>query len=173
MKINEYTRQLEDLVTEIAKAAEGNKKECFIGGGLAIDLSLGRISRNHHDIDFHPMLKDTPWWIKWFENRGLVVKKIEEGHFPEVYKVFDKNMDVVDLWPLDLKESVLLINKDGKYVDSGRHWGETRIVKYNGVHFRVENPQRVLEQKLRHIKEGQPLREEDKLDFQLLGQKLE
>lgn len=174
MKIDEYTRQLEDLVTEIAKAAEENKKEYFIGGGLAIDLSLGKISRNHHDIDFGPMLKDTAWWIKWFENRGLVVKKIEEGHFPEVYKVFDKNgKDIVDLWPLDLKEGVLLINKDGEYVNSGRHWEETRIVKHNGVHFRVENPQRVLEQKLRHAKEGQPLREVDRHDFQLLGQKLE
>ena len=169
--MDKHTHEIVGLVTEIARAALSSEKQYFIGGGLAIDLSVGKITRNHHDIDFHPMLKDATWWINWFEKRRLLVKKIEGGHFPETYNIFDQGGEmVVALWPMELKEGVLLINQDGSYVDAGRHWEETRVVKYNGVDFNVENPQRVLEQKLRHVKQGQPFRDQDRHDFKLLGQ---
>lgn len=169
--MDEHTQEIVRLVTEIARAALDSKKQYFIGGGLAIDLSVSKITRNHHDIDFHPILKDASWWIDWFEKQGLSVKRIEGGHFPETYNIFNQNGEmVVDLWPMDLKEGILFINKDGVYVDAGRYWDETRLVKYNGVDFNIENPQRVLEQKLRHAKRGEPFREQDRHDFKLLDQ---
>lgn len=169
--IDESTNKLVTLALEMARSAAASGKRYFMGGGLAIDLSLGKVSRNHHDIDFHPELEDKKWWIEWFEKHGLKVKKIENSRFPETFKVENEaGEQVVDLWPFALKEGVLLINREGKYVDSGKHWHETRIVNYEGVDFRVENPQRVLEQKLRHTKEGQPFREQDRHDFRLMGQ---
>lgn len=167
-KVDDETLSLMDLAGEIAKIATKEDKKYFIGGGLAIDLSLGKISRNHHDIDFHPLLADLSWWIEWFKNYGLVVKKIEGSEFPETFNIFDQKGEmVVDLWPMDLKKGVLFINQGGKYVDAGRHWEETRVCNFNGVAFRIENPQRVLEQKLRHEKQGQPLRDQDRHDLEL------
>lgn len=173
-KVDQETMTLVVLACEMAKIASQENKKYFIGSGLAIDLSLGKISRNHNDIDFHPMLTDLSWWIQWFKDQGLVVKKIEGSQFPETYNVFNqKDEMVVDLWPMNLKEGILFINQDGKYVDAGRHWEETRMCEFNEVIFRLENPQRVLEQKLRHVKQGQPLRDQDIHDFQLMGQSVE
>lgn len=168
MEINKYTRQLEDLVIEIAKAAKENKKEYLIGGGFAIDLSLGKISRNHHDIDFHPMLDDYSWWIEWFTDRGYKVRNRQDPKFPETWWVYNSNEEaIVDMWPFYLESGVLLINQEGKYLDAGRHWEETRLINYKNVGIRIENPLRVLEQKARHVSQGQKYRPADLHDFKL------
>jgi len=170
MKINEYTRQLEGLVMKIARAAKENKKEYLIGGGLAIDLSLGKISRNHHDIDFHPMLDDYSWWIKWFKDRGYKVRNRRDHKFPETWWVYNSNEEaIVDMWPFQLKNGILLINQEGKYLDAGRHWEETKLINYKNIDIRIENPLRVLEQKTRHVSQGQKYRPVDIHDFKLLG----
>lgn len=169
-EIDEYTKGLVDLAVEIARAAAENQKEYFIGGGLAIDLSVGRITRNHHDIDFHPMLEDASWWVAWFKQRGCRVGKGDDLNFPETFKVKDyRGEEILDMWPFKLEEGKLLIKYRGSYVDSGRHWQEVRSVDYNGINFRIENPQRVLDQKLRHVRQGQKLRPSDLHDFKLLG----
>lgn len=169
-KIDEYTKRLVDLAGEIAKAAAEHQKEYFIGGGLAIDLSVGRITRNHHDIDFHPMLEDAGWWVAWFKQRGYRVRKRADPNFPETFKVKDSRGEpILDMWPFKLANGKLLINYKGNYADGGRHWQEVRAVDYNGITFKIENPQRVLDQKLRHVRQGQKLRPPDLHDFRLLG----
>jgi len=170
MNINQHTRQLERLTIEIVQMAEENKKEYFIGGGLAIDFFCGKISRNHHDIDFHPMLEDSEWWIRQFQEKGYVIKNRSDEQFPETWWVFHSNGKfMIDMWPFRLNNGVLFINKQGKYVDSGRHWLETKVINVKHVKIRVENPYRVLEQKTRHVCQGQAYRSVDIHDFKLLG----
>lgn len=170
MTTNKHTGQLEELVMEIAKAANKNKKDYFIGGGLAIDFFYGKLSRNHHDIDFHPMLKDGLWWVQWFTDRGYNVKNRADPQFPETWNIFNSHGEfIVDMWPFLLENGVLLINNEGKYIESNRHWKEIKSVVYKKINIRVENPQRVLEQKTRHTKQGQNYRPIDLHDFKLLG----
>lgn len=169
MTINKHTKQLEDLVVGIAGAAKESKKDYFIGGGLAIDFSVGTMTRNHHDIDFHPMLEDAPWWIRWFEHKGYTVKNRPDKQFPETWWVFDSVGEfMVDMWPFRLEHGVLRINNEGKYVDAGRYWEETMLADYKHESVRIENPQRVLEQKTRHAGKGQKYRSVDLHDFRLL-----
>lgn len=171
VRINKYTKELEILVVKIANAAKENNKKYLIGGGLAIDLSLWKISRNHHDIDFHPMLEDYSWWIEWFENQGYKVKNRQDNKFPETWWVYNSNEEaIVDMWPFQLKNGILLINQEGKYLDAGRHWEETMLIIYKNVEIRIENPLRVLEQKNRHANRlGQKYRPIDLHDFKLLN----
>lgn len=171
--LSEYTNKLIDLAVKMAKVAAENDKQYFIGGGLAIDLSIGRITRDHHDIDFHPMLVDGLWWKEWFEGQGYVVKDQVDLNFTEVFKVKDKDDNsIVDMWPFKLDKGTLLIKYKGKYVDAGRHWEEIRMVVFRGTRIYIENPERVLEQKIRHEKMGQAFRPEDRHDFRLLGRSL-
>lgn len=171
VSINEHTKKLEDLVLKIAGAAKENKKEYFIGGGFAIDLSLGTISRNHHDIDFHPMLFDSSWWTDWFTNQGYEVRNRQDPKFSETWWVYNsKNEFLVDMWPFQLQNGTLTINYEGKYIDAKRNWDETRLISYKNVNIRIENPQRVLEQKTRHVKKSKKYRPIDIHDFKLLGQ---
>lgn len=168
--MNKYTIDLVDLVVKIARTAAENQKEYFIGGGFAIDLSLGRITRDHHDIDFHPMLEDSIWWSEWFEDQGYEVIEKADPKFTEVFKVKDQSgKAVVDMWPFKLDKGRLLIKHEDEYADSKRHWKETRTVFYKSTPFKIENPERVLEQKLRHAKRGQKLRPQDLHDLKRLG----
>lgn len=170
LKLNELTQDLVKLLVDVAKSAEENQKDYFIGGGFAIDLSLGRITRQHHDIDFHPMLEDSEWWQEWFGTRGYKILKREGEDFPEVWKVFGRNgKELVDMWPFKSESGKLLIKYKGNYVDSERQIGELRTVDFQGTRVKIENPIRVLEQKLRHVKRGSKLRPQDKHDFSVLG----
>jgi len=174
MIINKHTKQLEKLALEITRAAEENKKDYFIGGGLAIDFFYGKLSRNHHDIDFHPMLKDELWWVQWFTDQGYNVKNRADPQFPETWNIFNSHTKfVVDMWPFRLENGILLINNGGKYIDAKRHWEEITSVVYKNITIRIENPQRVLEQKTRHAKQSQKYRPVDVHDFKLLGKNLE
>ncbi|MDP2874115.1 MAG: hypothetical protein Q8N84_02380 [bacterium] len=170
VKLNKHTNILINLAIKIAKTASDYQKDYFIGGGLAIDFSVGKITRNHHDIDFHPMLQDSLWWKRWFENQGYKVLDKVDPHFTEVFKVKDKDDNtIVDMWPFKLVNGKLLIKYQGEYLDSGRYWEETRKVNFQNTIIRIENPQRVLDQKIRHAKKGQALRPPDIHDFKLLG----
>lgn len=170
MTINKHTKQLEELVLEMARVAEEKQKAYFIGGGLAIDFSCGKISRNHHDIDFHPMLEDSSWWIQWFKDKGYTVKNRSDEQFPETWWVFNScGKFMVDIWPFRLESGALFINQKGKYVDAERHRAESKLVDFKHVIIKIENPYRVLEQKTRHAGQGHKYRPIDIHDLRLLG----
>lgn len=171
--INEYTTKLVDLALDIAKVAKELDKDYFFGGGLAIDFYVGKITRNHHDIDFHPMLENSSWWESWFTKKGYKIKKVADPKFTETYQVKNSRGEaIIDVWPLKLKNGKLMIKYQGKYVDSGRFWKEVKTITFEGTDIKIENPQRVLDQKLRHFKEGQKFRSQDSHDFKLLGRSL-
>lgn len=172
MLINTYTKKLVELTLEIAKAANKYHKNYFIGGGLAIDFFVGKITRNHHDIDFFPMFKDILWWRKWFEKQGYIVEDKIISQFNEIYKILDKDKkEIIDIWPFKLVRDKIIIKFNDIYVDFNKHWLEIKIVKYRGISVNIEDPNRVLDQKLRHFQllQGQKLRTKDLHDFELLG----
>ncbi len=172
-EIDEETLGIFSLAKEIAIAAKESGKRYHMGGGIAIDLSVGNITRNHHDIDFHPELADLDWWLAWLKKHDLNPIRIEDSPFPETFKVRNKSGSaVVDLWPFRLTDGVLVFNQNGEYVDTGKKWDETRTVEFQGVEFRIENPLRVLDQKTYDFRHGKPMREQDIHDFKLLGQGL-
>lgn len=171
-EIDSFTKSLFKLVLEIAKAAELNSKDYFFGGGMAIDLHFGKITRNHHDIDFHPILKDYSWWKQWFIKKGYSIEEPASEDFPETSHVIDNEGNMlVDLWPMRLVSNRLKIKHKGSYSDAGRHWNEIQTVKFMGNNIKIENPERVLDQKKRHFKSGEEFREQDKHDYELLGRK--
>ena len=67
-KIDEWSLKLEALLLKIAEAAQKHHKRYYFGGGFAIDLTFGGLSRSHEDIDFAPMEEDTEWWKDWFNS---------------------------------------------------------------------------------------------------------
>lgn len=162
--ITEYTHNLVNLALDIAQAG----KPYFFGGGFAVDFSVGKITRNHHDIDFHPRVEDIDWWLKWFQDKGYTTRKFDWKGFEEVYKV-EQGDDIVDLWPFKLEDNKLMIKRDGEYVETERRFDEVRTVKFQGIDVCIENPLRVLEQKQRHADKGEDMRPQDEHDFALLG----
>lgn len=169
-KIDVYTHSLFDLVLQIAQTAQKYDKQYFIGGGVAIDLSLGKITRNHHDIDFHPLLEDFDWWKRWFKKQGYTTEEPADEDFEETCHVLNLNGDnVVDLWPMKLINGKAFCKYKGKYTNTSRYWHETRLVVFENTKINVENPKRILEQKIRQAKKGKQLRPQDLHDFTVLG----
>ena len=155
--IDEFTFLLEKIALKIARAAKKNKMKYAIGSGLAIEFFKGRLSRNHHDVDFHPLISDAKWWAEWFRNHGYKVIEKQDGEGNKVYEIKGEEGEVlVDLWP---------INK--------REWKDMNVkkVNYKGVIVCIEEPDRVLRSKVRYAREHcqGKLRVQDLHDFTSLG----
>ena len=170
---DQLTNNIVLLAKKIAIVADKNNKKYFFGEGLAIDFSVGKITRNHHDIDFHPTLKDYDWWKEWFKSQGYSIEEPANEDFPETCHVVDNNSEnIVDLWPFVFEKNMCVINYKGKYVNANRYPSENIKITYEGMNIEIENPQRVLDQKLKHIKDGGELRPQDIHDFKILGREL-
>ncbi len=150
--IDEFTLSLETLALEIAKIAEQNSKKYMIGGGWALELTLGKITRNHHDIDFFPLKDDVVWWRNWFESQGLKTKDEQTNEGLIIKVLGNKKETLVDMVPSDL--------------------GNVMSVIYKGIKIFIDDPQKILDEKLRNAKEGKPLRRQDLHDISIMGRKL-
>lgn len=171
-EIDAYTKRVVALALKIAKVADKEGKDYLIGSGLAIDFHFGKITRNHHDIDFHPMIEDVAWWIKWFEEQGLHVKEGEDKDFPETWQAFNENWEpIVDMWPFKLMDNFLFVNFNGDYIKD-RPNNEAKIVVFENVNIKITDPQRVLDQKWRETQANKQIRPQDAHDFKLFGKKL-
>jgi len=168
--ITDYTNGLVSLAILIAETAQKNNKDYFIGGGFAIDFTIGEITRNHHDIDFHPLLDDYDWWKTWFLNKGYKIKEPAAAAYPETCRVKNQNNDsIVDMWPFKIQDNDLLIKYNSDYINAKRHLTELRKIKYNNTEIWIENPERVLEQKIREAGGESNLRPQDIHDFEVMG----
>lgn len=175
---NLWTEKLERLLLEIAKAAYENNKNYFFGGGFSIDLSLGKLSRDHEDIDFHPIETDTDWWRSWFENKGYVLSKSSDmKNTPLAFLLTDnKNSWIADVWPVNIEpdEKKSLLNIKGEHdVWQGKNWNERKEIKYKGIPVVVENPESVLEQKINHARKMKVcLSRKHQHDFTSMGREI-
>lgn len=150
---DKWTKKLIDLLLDIAKIAQKENKKYYIGGGFSIYLTLGKILRNHEDIDFYPDKKDKQWWKNWFIKKGYKIIRGEwMNNYPDAYYLTnDKGEYFADVYPIKIFDngSIGMLNKNGKYgVWEGKSWIEVKKVAFQKTSVFVENPKSVIEQKL-------------------------
>lgn len=170
-----WTLKLEGLLLEIAREAQREHKKYYVGGGFAIDLSIGKITRPHEDLDFYPMESDTDFWKNWFKKKGFIISKDPDMlDYPKSFLPTNEQKDYFsDVYPVTIGENgeISMLYKDGSQkVWEGKSWNEVQLVKYKGAPVFIENPETVLSQKLEYIKEhGGELSDKHKHDFKILG----
>jgi hypothetical protein len=101
-EIDHWTQQLEALLLKIAHVAQEAGKRYYIGGGFAVDLTFGGLSRPHEDIDFHPMEEDTQWWKDWFTSQGYLISKDPDmNDYPYAFLPTNEKHDYfADVYPV-------------------------------------------------------------------------
>lgn len=73
MRLNRKTKKLNKLLLEIIEVSKEFEKKFFVAGGFALDIEVGRLTRNHDDLDLHPLEKNITWWKKWFRKKGFKI----------------------------------------------------------------------------------------------------
>ncbi len=192
-QLDQKTLQLELLLLQIAEAAQQHIKQYYFGGGFAIDLTFGGLTRPHEDIDFYPMENDTQWWKDWFRSQGYIVSKDSDMEvLPNAFSVistsydnFDKNRDyLADVYPIaigsnggismavapgthEVWDGMLTIS-DGRGLWPGKSWNDVKSVSYKGRTVVIENYRTVLMQKEEYINlhNGETLSEKHLRDFE-------
>jgi hypothetical protein len=176
--IDEWTLQLEKLLLEIATTASTENKQYYFGGGFSVDLSLGKLTRPHEDIDFHPLEKDTEYWKQWFLQRGFLLGQDPDMEkYPNAFLPTNERQDYfADVYPVTIgpNQEVTMVNQDGKIeVWPGKSYGNVQRVIYKGVPVFIESPESVLAQKAQYIKDnGGTLSDKHTHDFEILGKPL-
>ena len=155
--IDQWTQQLEALLLDIASTAQTAKKRYYIGGGFAVDLAFGGISRPHEDIDLAPMEEDTDWWKDWFRSKGYRISKNHDmKDYPYAFLVTnEKNDYLVDVYPVRVGQDGIVsitysTGYQGRQWWKGKSWNDVRLVTYKGQTVMVENYASVLQQKAEH-----------------------
>ena len=188
-KIDQKTQLLEKLLIEIAETAKKHNKKYYFGGGFAIDIFFGSLTRSHEDLDFYPMEKDTDWWKDWFSSQGYIVSKDPDmknlvhafsvlgttnEYFADVYPIAIGDNGKIELsvkpGTLSVWDGMLTI-QDNRGLWEGKSWNEIRSVVYKGHTIIVENYKTILAQKEKYIKlhPRETLPEKHLLDFKRAG----
>lgn len=110
---DKWTLTLEGLLLDIAKTAQETNKKYYIGGGFAIDLTVGKLTRSHEDIDFHPEEKDTNFWKDWFKGRGYIISRDPDMEdYPNAFLPTNENKDYFgDVYPARFEEDGISLSK--------------------------------------------------------------
>lgn len=174
-EIDAWTLRLEELLLEMAQHANAHRRQYFVGGGFAIDLSFGRLTRRHADIDFHPMEQDIDWWQIWFVNQGFRMgKDPDKRDFPHAFLVIDdEGRTLVDVHPVKIERGGEIFQYEmygGHAKWEGKHWNNIEIVNYKGVDVHLERAESVLHQRVTHSqKYNKPLSAQHKHDQKLMN----
>jgi len=78
MTVDKTTESLNTTLLEMLSVSEAANKTIFISGGFAIDIAVGRLTRNHDDIDAHPLEVDISWWKSWFKSKGFSIRYVDK-----------------------------------------------------------------------------------------------
>lgn len=187
--LDQKTVQLERMLLQIAETAKKCSKQYYFGGGFAIDLTFGGVSRAHGDIDFYPMEEDTQWWKDWFDSQGYIVSKdTDMENLSNAFSVLNKNNDYfADVYPVAIDHSggISMLVREGtrevwdgiltiqgtRGIWEGKSWNDVGKVHYKGQIISVENYKTVLAQKETYIKlhPGEKLSEKHLDDFKRAG----
>ena len=162
--IDQWTLKLEALLLHIAETAQKHHKRYYFGGGFAIDLTFGGLSRPHGDVDFYPLEEDTQWWKEWFRSQGyLLYKEKDMENLPNAFSILTQdNVYVAEIYPIaiggngeismfvsegthDIWDELLTI-EGSRGLWRGKSWNEVRTVNYKGHSIAVEDYKSVLRQ---------------------------
>ena len=162
--IDQWTLKLEALLLHIAETAQKHYKRYYFGGGFAIDLTFGGLSRSHGDVDFYPLEEDTQWWKDWFRAQGyLPYKEKDMENLPNAFSILTQdNVYVAEIYPIAIGSNgeISMFVSDGTHdiwdelltiegtrgLWQGKSWNEVRTVNYKGQSIAVENYKTVLRQ---------------------------
>lgn len=192
-EVSQWTLRLETLLLQIAEAAQRHNKQYYFGGGFAVDLTFGGLSRSHGDIDFYPLEEDTQWWKDWFRAQGYVVSRdTDMENLVHAFSLINENNEYfADVYPVAVGKNgeISFLVKEGtdavwdgmltirgtRGVWQGKSWNEVRKVTYKGQVVSVENHKTVLMQKKEYIKlhPGETLSAKHLHDFTRAGIKPE
>ena len=173
--MNIKTQKIKKLALKIAEYASKQKLKYMIGGGVALGLANGKLYRNHSDLDFYPLDKDTYLWKKFFRNLGLTIELPDYfDDYPYAFVAYDssrKSKVVCEVFPIKItsKGTIAVMWRGVGY---GDFWDKTKSsisqVTFEGKKIFVESSKTVLTQKLIEAKkEGKELRKKDLLDFEI------
>ncbi|WP_421725390.1 nucleotidyltransferase domain-containing protein [Bauldia sp.] len=167
----ERTAALLDVVVRIAGAAADCRY--LIGGGLAIALHRGAVSRDHEDIDLFVDRDDIAWWRHIFESWGHRIDRDDYmAFFPGAFVVDD---GFAEVWPMVWAPDGS-IRAEPTADHPGREWwaplnaDAILTTRFRGRDIRVESPDVVIDQKLDHVRHHRErLAAKHEMDVALLG----
>ncbi len=188
-ELKRWTALLEVLFLRIAEAAQKYQKQYYFGGGIAVDLTFGGLTRPHADIDFYPREEDAVWWQEWFRSQGYVVSfdwdttplrnafyVVNEinDFFADVYPIAVGANGEISMGVYEGTECVwdsMLSVQGNRAIWEGKSWNEIRRVTYKGRTIWIENYKTVLMQKEAYIQlhPGEALSEKHLHDFRRAG----
>ncbi len=187
-ELEHWTALLEALLLCIAESAQKYSKQYYFGGGIAIDLTFGGVTRPHADLDFYPREEDTAWWKDWFRTQGYITSKDTDMEpLRNAFSMINENNDYfADVYPIAVGKNgeismavykgtqavwdgMLTINGE-RAIWEGKSWNDIRSVAYKGQTVFIENYRTVLMQKEAYIKiHGGVLSEKHLRDFERAG----
>jgi len=160
VKDQKTKRQLA-MIKKIFQVAQNQDKFIFIKGGWNIDLSFGRPTRHHKDIDFHFNKKDKNFWKKWFKKRGFMIEEKDDW-----YLIFSLDDIAIDFEAMQLSGQKIIwkhghTSKISEVVEDDKYLGNI----YKKMKLYVE-------EYLKHksAKEGKKLRKKDLHDLAFIKQ---
>ncbi|WP_172256421.1 nucleotidyltransferase domain-containing protein [Saccharibacillus deserti] len=162
--LSQTEKQL-DILREIGDLFEEIGEPFWLRGGWAIDFRIGRVLREHDDLDL----------VARLSAEQTIVGRLEAAGFESLFineKQTDYRKNGVDVQILYLTH-----NEGGPLTPHGiPEWVwmpdclDPRAHELNGVRARVLTPQQLLAEKLDYERIGRPKREKDTVSKKLLRQ---
>lgn len=179
------TRKLIELIKKIARHAAQHQLRYFIGGGFAIDLYTGKLTREHDDVDLVVDVVDSEAWKRCFEQWGYAIGRDDYMvYFPHSFTVGERTANeshhqpdhiLVEVWPVELMDDGTLYPPHIPEHPGRAWWKEKRhdnlqFVRFEGVDIWIEEPNITIDQKLAHVRHHkQQLSEKHIHDLKLMG----
>jgi hypothetical protein len=127
------------LIKEFASLCDAASIQHWLRGGWAVDFFLGRITREHEDIDLFVWAADAPTLVQELERAGFVE---QGGPPPEAQRDFVKDGEELQIALLDRNERGDVVVAGGPW--AGAPWPEGMLIspagRLGGVVCSIVNP---------------------------------
>ena len=155
------------LLAEIAEALDGVEIPFWLRGGWALEFLLGRITRDHADIDL----------VAWREDRDAIVQTLTSRGFehvrelPDVALDFEKTGESIQVLLVELGPAGALVCRGFESWPFPEGTLDGPACTIDGVSCRTLAPHALLyEKETYEARRGRPLREKDRESIRLLRQ---
>lgn len=137
---NQRTSNIVKILLDIVDVNNSHNKKMAVSCGLALDIEAASrrgdnfLTRNHGDLDIHPLVEDIPFWKKWFEERGYIISNDDRDIdmskafvvFPKTYNPEEWNTDpdsyYIDVYGLESDDKGVIHSLESWKDES---WGST------------------------------------------------
>ena len=181
MTLNNFSNDWKDLKTlktfekllEWSEIANKFSKLLIVQGGYAVDLSYGKLTRNHDDLDLIVKEED----LNWFKERLIVDVykiKVHEDHNPDLsfcaykFNFILEDSVCLDLEGINIDKQVWDRNDGEKFVWPTIPGKLYQVVTVEGISLKYLSPELVYEFKKKQQDAGWDKREKEDHDFKIL-----